>query len=135
MEELLIFYGRWHLILEMLERRPGLTAVRLTLSGAGGADGEYINPAPGWAVAAEGDEWTLRFDVSLDARAFAWRPLTREFAFDPATGLVADVRSSLPPDPVFFGDLRLKCLSGDVRSHPVAMPDFTVPERGHPPPP
>lgn len=135
MEELLIFYGRWHIISELLERRPGLTAMRLTISGAGAADGQFLNPAPGWGVSPAADEWTLRLDVSLDARAFEWRPLKREFGFDAATGLVADVRSSLPPDLVFFGDLRLKCMSGDVRSHPMTMPDFTIPERGHHPPP
>jgi hypothetical protein len=70
MEPILVFHGRWSIVVTELTLGAGGPAVRLTLTGAGGADGAYLNPPVGTRWEAEGESWVLAVEVSLDLQPF-----------------------------------------------------------------
>ena len=73
MEELLIFYNRWILLVEEIRVGAGAPANRLSINGTRASDGAYNTPQPGLTIDADGAEWTLRLDVSFDLQPFQWR--------------------------------------------------------------
>lgn len=138
MEELLIFYNRWILLVEEIRVGAGAPANRLSINGTRASDGVYNNPQPGLTIDADGAEWTLRLDVSFDLQPFQWRRLDREFFFDPSGGMIALAQTEKNQPPAFRSYIRIRCLSKnpEIQTVPNPLPyDFTIPEgpRGHRP--
>lgn len=138
MEENLIFYNRWVLLVEEVRVGAGAPAMRLLISGTQASDGTYTDPQPGLTIDADGAQWNLALEVSFDLQPFQWRRLERQFLFDRVDGMIAMVQTEKNQPPAFRAYIRIRCTSKapDIRTVPNPLPyDFTIPERPRDPRP
>ena len=131
MEELLIFYNRWILLVEEIRVGPGAPSMRLLIEGTQGADGSYLNPQPGFTLDASGVEWRMRLQASFDLQPYQSRRLERQFEFSMTDGLAALVMTEPNQPAAFRAFIRIRCVSKDpdIRKPRTPLPwDFTIPE-------
>jgi hypothetical protein len=127
MDKTLVFYGPWTIEVTSLQLR--MATVQLIVNEAGAADGMHLNPPVGTQLAADGPEWSLRVEVSIDLQPYQAQELVRDFQFDSQLGMTVIVR--VGPENLALGAsmvLRLVAQDPELRTNPLPHYDFTIPE-------